>query len=96
MRPERIGIIHYLSTNCALVRIALGVHYFHVLARIAEALEGLSAQEAAPSAIRRRDGVLEDILICSGGGRLLSEPNPIHFGYRALPNVGATTNEKIL
>ena len=76
MRPERIAIVHDLATNCTLVRVALGVHYFHVLARIAEALEGLRAQEAAPSAIWRRDGVLEDILICSGGGRLLSEPNP--------------------
>ena len=95
VRSECISIGNDPSTNCALVRVTLSVHYFHMFSSIGEALESLCTQEAAP-AIWSRDGELEDILICSGGGSLLSEPNPIYFGYRALPNVCATTNEKML
>ena len=39
VRPERIAIGNDPSTNCALMWVALGVHYFYVFASIGKALE---------------------------------------------------------
>lgn len=62
MRPERPDVGDHLEAHGALDRVGPGVRDLDVLAGVHEALEGLLAEEAQATIVRRGDRILLQVI----------------------------------